>query len=203
VLCLQDDPAQQPACSTIDVPVSENVNEIVVFQAERHVTQSNYTLTLRGFNAPVTQCVSDCGDGVVTPDETCDNGEDNGTGYGQCLADLCIPGERCGDGLVNGPEECDNGINLDGYADDDDDCAPGCVRPSSCGDGVVDSRFGEQCDDGTEANDGSYGGCTPDCQLAPRCGDGTVDDPDESCDDANRINNDGCNVNCQTERIPA
>ena len=29
-----------------------DVNEIAVFQAERNVTESNYTLTLRGFEAP-------------------------------------------------------------------------------------------------------------------------------------------------------
>jgi cysteine-rich repeat protein len=177
-------------------------HEIVVFQAERHVTQSNYTLTLRGFNAPVTTCVSVCGDGVLTPDETCDDGDDNGTDYGQCLEGLCIPGERCGDGDVNGPEQCDNGFNLDGYLVDDDDCAPGCVTPARCGDGVVDSRFGEQCDDGDDDNDGAYGGCTATCQLAPRCGDLNEDAPQETCDDGNRRNNDGCNVNCQREDPP-
>jgi cysteine-rich repeat protein len=201
-LCVQNDVGAAEVCSTIDVPVNPNVNEIVVFQAERHVTQSNYTLTLQGFNAPVTTCVSDCGDGVLTPDETCDDGPANGTGYGECIVDLCIPGDRCGDGEVNGPEECDNGINLDGYLMSSDACSPGCLTPSSCGDGVVDARFGEECDAGTEGNDGSYGGCSTECLLAPRCGDGTRDMPEETCDDGNRVNNDGCNVNCQIEREP-
>jgi fibro-slime domain-containing protein len=190
-------------CTPVPFPVAMNplgVNEIVVFQAERHVTQSNYTLTLRGFDAPVTTCVPDCGDGILTPDETCDDGENNGTDYGQCLVDLCIPGPRCGDGITNGPEACDNGVNRDGYLVEEDDCAPGCITPSRCGDGTVDAAFGEQCDDGV--NDNSYGGCSPECLLGPRCGDGEINGP-ETCDDGNRRNTDGCNVNCVIELDPA
>ncbi len=203
-LCVQNVPTN-PAltCTNIDVPISPNVNEIVVFQAERHVTLSNYTLTLRGFNAPVTSCESVCGDGVVTADETCDEGTANGIGYGLCVTGECVPGPRCGDGNVDeGNEECDNGINRDAYASSDGACAPGCVLPSSCGDSVVDAAFGEQCDDGADGNDNSYDGCSPECELGPRCGDGNVDDGEEQCDDGNRRNGDGCNVNCAFERDP-
>ncbi|MEO8181264.1 MAG: DUF4215 domain-containing protein [Deltaproteobacteria bacterium] len=199
ILTVQDVAGGATATSTIDVPISLNsVNEIVVFQAERHVTESNYTLTLRGFNAPVTTCQSVCGDGFVTPDETCDDGPLNGTGYDRCAAN-CTPGPRCGDGLTNGPEACDNGFNQDAYETSPDSCAPGCVRAPHCGDAVVDASFREQCDDGV--NDGSYGGCTAECLLGPRCGDG-LPNGTEACDDGNRRNGDGCNVNCQRERNP-
>jgi fibro-slime domain-containing protein len=200
-LCLEDNVAAGLVCQDIDVPVNpDGVNEIVVFQAERHVTQSNYTLTLRGFNSPVTTCASVCGDGIVTPDETCDDGPLNGTGYNRCESD-CTPGPRCGDGIVEETvEQCDNGANRDGYQVSDVACAPGCVLPSRCGDGVIDASFGEQCDDGT--NDGSYGGCNPDCLLGPSCGDGAING-DEGCDDGNRRNGDGCNVSCRVERLPA
>jgi fibro-slime domain-containing protein len=200
-LCVQDAFQAATVCSEIDVPVDPlGVNEIVVFQAERHVTESNYTLTLRGFNAPVTACGSVCGDGVVTPDETCDDGDLNGTGYNRCSAN-CTPGPRCGDGVVEeSVEQCDNGANRDGYQVSGDACAPGCVLPARCGDGTIDASFGEQCDDGT--NDGSYGGCNPDCLLGPRCGDGAING-DEGCDDANRRNGDGCDVSCRVERLPA
>jgi fibro-slime domain-containing protein len=185
--------------STINVPISPNsVNEIVVFQAERHVTESNYTLTMQGFNAPVTTCRPVCGNGVVTPDETCDEGPANGTGYDHCAAD-CTPGPRCGDGIKNGPEACDNGFNQDAYETSADSCAPGCVRAAHCGDGVVDASFHEQCDDGV--NDGAYGGCTAECLLGPRCGDSVVNG-NETCDDGNRRNGDGCNINCLRERNP-
>ncbi len=198
-LCHQeagDDP-DDPTCVNIDVPVfEEGVNEIVVFQAERHVTQSNYTLTLRGFNAPVTSCVSVCGDGVRTSDEVCDDGENNGAGYNFC-GEGCFPGPRCGDGIVDPEEQCDNGVNRDVYATSSAACAPGCVLPPSCGDGLLDAR--EQCDAG-EDGDGRYGGCNPDCTLGPRCGDG-VRNGAEGCDDGNRINGDGCDVGCFVEGV--
>ncbi|HEU4583044.1 MAG TPA: DUF4215 domain-containing protein [Polyangiaceae bacterium] len=198
-LTVQDVAGGDLTTSTINVPLSQNsVNEIVVFQAERHVTESNYTLTLRGFNAPVTTCRSVCGNGVVTPDESCDDGPLNGTGYDRCSAD-CTPGPRCGDGVINGPEQCDNGFNQDAYETDPSSCAPGCVRAPHCGDGVVDAMFREQCDDGV--NDGSYGGCTAECLFGPRCGDGETNG-NETCDDGNRRNGDGCNINCQRERNP-
>jgi fibro-slime domain-containing protein len=204
-LCVQDtfvagtNPDDVP-CIDFPVRMSEGVNEIVVFQAERHVTESNYTLTIQGFDAPRTACSSDCGDGIKTPDEACDDGvELNGSGYGFCDAN-CRLGPRCGDAATNGPEQCDNGVNTDLYRFETDDCAPGCVTPSFCGDGVTDERFSEQCDDGTDENDGSYGGCNADCTRAPRCGDGNLDEV-EQCDDGNRRNNDGCSVNCIVEVI--
>jgi fibro-slime domain-containing protein len=198
-LTFNDDIGLATQTRLIDVPVSENVNEIAVFQAERHVTASNYTLTLRGFNAPVTNCVSNCGDGILTPDETCDEGALNGSGYNHCGAN-CTPGPRCGDGVVEaGVEQCDNGANLDGYLVSEQSCAPGCLTPARCGDGVIDGLFGELCDDGV--NDDAYGGCSPECVLGPRCGDGVINGA-ETCDDGNRRNGDGCNVNCVLERDP-
>ena len=125
---------------------------------------------------------------------------DAGSGYGRCNSD-CTPGPRCGDGIIEPEiEQCDNGVNRDGYALASGSCAPGCVTPSRCGDGVIDAAFGEQCDDGT--NDGAYGGCNPDCLLGPRCGDGEING-DETCDDGNRINGDGCDVSCRLDRVPA
>jgi fibro-slime domain-containing protein len=200
-LTVQAVPGGAATVSTINVPISQNgVNEIVVFQAERHVTASNYTLTLRGFNAPVTLCAPRCGNNIVTPDETCDDGPLNGTGYGFCSA-TCTPGPRCGDGVVTaGEEACDNGLNQDPYETEATSCAPGCVRAPYCGDGNVDANFREQCDDGV--NDGSYDGCLPTCRLGPRCGDGVITAGEEECDDGNRRNGDTCNSNCRNERGP-
>jgi fibro-slime domain-containing protein len=176
------------------------VYEVVLFHAERHECGSNFKLTLAGFEAPESLCDEVCGDGVVTRTETCDDGEQNGAGYGVCAAD-CTPGPRCGDGVVQeeGNEACDNGLNVDRYSTVSDACGPGCTQPSFCGDSVVDSGFGEECDDGV--NDNSYGGCSDTCHLGPRCGDGNVDTAGgEECDDRNRVNGDGCNLSCKTER---
>jgi fibro-slime domain-containing protein len=181
------------------------VYEAALFQAERHTCQSNFRLTLAGFSRKYTECESVCGDGIIAGNERCDDGANNGMGYGFCSAN-CTPGPRCGDTIVNGEESCDNGFNLDGYYVDATSCAPGCVYPPFCGDGIVNAEYGEECDLGSDEagaslNDGSYEGCTGFCELGPRCGDGVEDAPNEECDDGNRANNDGCSVKCTDEIV--
>jgi cysteine-rich repeat protein len=127
-----------------------------------------------------------CGDGLVQPGETCDDGAANGM-YGRCRADCSGLGPRCGDGVVNGPEECD-----DGNASNTDSCTNTC-RNARCGDGFV--QAGEACDDGNTSN---TDGCTNACML-PRCGDGFVQ-AGEACDDGNTSNTDGCTNACMLPR---
>jgi fibro-slime domain-containing protein len=97
------------------------VYEAVVFQAERHTTQSNYKLTLTNFVTRRTECQNTCGDGTVQPPEQCDSGTNPG-GYGQC-APGCILGPRCGDGVIqqNAGEQCD-----DGNTNNSDACNNAC-----------------------------------------------------------------------------
>jgi fibro-slime domain-containing protein len=190
-------PANSASCTsnpglTLD---PDGVNEIAVFQAERHVTQSNYTLTMKGFNAPLTSCVSDCGDHIVTADEACDLGDAGNTGaYGTCNAN-CTLTARCGDSSTNGPEQCDNGTNTSTRFFAAGDCAPGCVLPPRCGDGQLQGQF-EQCDLGA-GNTGAYGTCNANCTLPARCGDGATNGP-EQCDTgaANGTGGSPCNANC-------
>ncbi len=103
------------------------VYEVVVWQAERHTTQSNYRLTLSGFVSSTSTCQSVCGDGVVTPDEACDDGPGNNTGgYGKCNADCRARGPYCGDGVIQSAEgeTCDDGNNVNG-----DGCNANCRNP--------------------------------------------------------------------------
>ncbi|HEY5958244.1 MAG TPA: fibro-slime domain-containing protein, partial [Polyangiaceae bacterium] len=111
-----------------------NVYEIVVFQAERNETFSNYKLTLRNFILGRSTCVPICGDGVIQPGEICDDGTSENTGeYGHCNA-TCSAKHFCGDGTKDAEEVCDNGVNTDGYGDvGAGKCAPGCVAPPRCG----------------------------------------------------------------------
>jgi fibro-slime domain-containing protein len=174
-----------------------NVYEIVVFQAERHTTASNYRLTLSNFSATRSSCAPVCGDGIVTAGEACDLGTANNTGaYGTCNKDCTLP-PGCGDGIKNGTEQCDDGVNLASYGGSSQQCGPGCVIASYCGDGKVDGAHDEECDDG--ANNGKgYGFCTTACKLGPRCGDGVITN-NETCDDgANNGNSTSkCDANCQ------
>ena len=124
------------------------IYEVALFQAERHTTQSNYRLTLTGFEAVRSRCDFVCGDGIVTRFERCDDGVNDGR-YGGCLPGCLGPGPRCGDGVVQADEGevCDDGRNLGGYGL----CAPGCALGPRCGDGTVQATFGEECDDGNTA----------------------------------------------------
>jgi len=173
-----------------------NVYEIVIFQAERHPTGSNYQLTLDGFIAPRSNCYTDCGDGIRGGTEMCDQGRNMpASGYGVCLDDCTF--EFCGDGVVSGGEVCDNRVNSDLYGAG---CAPGCVAPARCGDGVLQAGFDEECDRGTGNQNGVYGGCTTSCKLGPYCGDGSVDGT-EQCDTPGAFTTYGsgpgaCNYNC-------
>ena len=133
------------------------VYEVAVFQAERHTNGSRYELTLDGFDDPKTVCTSICGDGIVTPNEACDDGVNDGS-YGGCEPGCRARAPFCGDGIVTAPEEqCDNGVNAGGYGE----CAPGCVLGPRCGDGIVQTEDGESCDDG--AQNGLDGICTSTC----------------------------------------
>jgi fibro-slime domain-containing protein len=151
------------------------IYEVVVLQAERFGSGSNYWLTLTNFLAGTTQCAPVCGDGVVTPDEACDLGEEGNLGvHGTCNADCTLP-PFCGDGRVDEGEDCDDGANTSLYGG----CAPGCVFGPSCGDGLVQGPF-EECDDGV--NDGGYRECGETCHYGERCGDGVVQAGLEECD---------------------
>ena len=190
-------PAVTGTATIVNIPLNPNgVNEIAVFQAERRTTQSNYTLTLQGFNAPLSSCPSTCGDGIVTLNEACDLGTANNHGaYGTCNVNCTLP-QRCGDGATNGPEACDNGTNTSTRFFAAGDCAPGCVLPPRCGDGQIQGQF-EQCDLGTGSNTGAYGTCNANCTLPARCGDGATNGP-EQCDTgaANGTGGSPCNANC-------
>lgn len=132
------------AATRLDMRVG-GIYEACVFQAERHTTQSNYRLTLRGFNAPRSECSFECGDGIVTRFEICDDGVNDGS-YGSCTADCLGTGPRCGDNVVQASEgeQCDDGSNVGGYGR----CQPRCLLGPRCGDSIIQSASGEQCDDG-------------------------------------------------------
>jgi fibro-slime domain-containing protein len=164
-----------------------------------------------------------CGDGILTDDEACDDGghKDNDGCAGDCLkvddGYSCNPPgvpcrkiAKCGDGSVAFPELCD-----DGNTDPDDGCSAACKveigfkcegSPSDCttticGDDITEGA--ESCDDG---NAMPYDGCSATCGAEPdcsgvscisECGDGLI--IDEECDDGNSRGGDGCSSTCEVE----
>lgn len=94
--------------------------------------------------------IGSCGDGVVDPDEECDDGNDDGTD--SCTTECTT--NVCGDGyLYSGEEECDegtlNGTGCDAsYGSTCSACTTSCRQLVSsgafCGDGVINGD--EYCD---------------------------------------------------------
>lgn len=124
-------------------------------------TTTTTTATTAELSTDLPEPPPACGNGIVEPGESCDEGEDNGDTR-DCTS-TCAHAV-CGDGLVRSEpsnpgdvEGCDAGeANQDGmYGGCQTDCTPGPF----CGDGVVDDGF-EECeptvDDGGPA-------CMQDC----------------------------------------
>ena len=134
-----------------------------------------------------------CGNGVIDPGETCDDGvapsQKTGTNAVNtgCSA-LCqieanwncpTAGQPCtyvgvcGNGVLTSNKQCDDGNTTNG-----DGCSSSCQLETgwtcrvvgkpctpTCGDGVV--RLGKECDTGNNAPNKPDDGCSPTCQIEP------------------------------------
>jgi fibro-slime domain-containing protein len=150
------------ACiASLGLEVSK-VYEVSIFHAERHVTQSNFTLTLDGFVTERSECADTCGDGIRTRFEFCDDGTAQNTGeYGRCNDSCTALGPHCGDGIVQDEfEDCDDGENLG----EPNGCNPDCTEGPSCGDGIRQPELGEGCDAGPDNGVPGFG-CSATCEV--------------------------------------
>jgi cysteine-rich repeat protein len=68
-----------------------------------------------------------CGDGEVSGNETCDDGDGNSDGAADACRTTCVA-PSCGDGARDTGEECDDGNDNDG-----DDCSNTCIDAGGCG----------------------------------------------------------------------
>ena len=139
-----------------------------------------------------------CGNGIIDPGETCDEGALNVGHYGGCTA-TCQKAAYCGDGIVQPEfgETCDAGDPYNDGTHCNQDCTISQHKPY-CGDGIIQPDS-EACDDGTLNNTGIYNGCNQDCSRAPYCGDGIIQPDSEACDDGTLNNTgiyNGCNQDC-------
>ena len=162
-----------------------NTYEIAIFGADRHPTESNYQLTLSGFQTNQSECGPRCGDGHQTGGEECD----------------------CGDpGVTTMAASCNGMNNADGTYNG---CTTACKYGPFCGDGMIQTDGGEQCDDGPN-NGVVYSttpgqGCTSTCQIADYCGDAKVDaDENEQCDLGSNNGTPGssCTATCKIIDLP-
>ena len=149
--------------------------------------------------------VPECGNGVLDPEEECDNGEENsdepGVSGTTCRKDCTLAAcgdaivdtnEFCDSGLMNGSTDCEYGETSCSLCTTECKLADGAV--SYCGDGTKDEANNEACDNGQDngKTDCAYGEtscsvCTTECKLADGvisyCGDGTKQS-NEACDKA-------------------
>jgi len=164
-----------------------------------------------------------CGNGELTEDEACDDGNKvSGDGCSATCLEVergfscASPGKacreiaRCGDGIVAASERCDDGNTTPG-----DGCSEHCkielgkkcegspsvCSDAKCGNSIVEGA--ESCDDG---NTVPFDGCSSLCLREPncegqsctsKCGDGLV--INEDCDDGNNLDGDGCSADCKIE----
>ncbi|MBU1239157.1 hypothetical protein KKF84_17305 [Myxococcota bacterium] len=115
-----------------------------------------------------------CGDGIVDPDEECDDGN---AIDGDSCSNLCLVNYVCGDNycdpgenVANCPQDCSTSTCGDGNCDDNENsttCPDDCPVTPVCGDGT--------CDEGEDSTN-----CPADCPVAPVCGDGTCDEGEDS-----------------------
>jgi len=139
-----------------------------------------------------------CGNGLLEPGETCDDGNtvagDECSRLCQIEKPACPLGTAClivcGDGILHSSETCDDGnttsgdgcsstcLTEPGWACSSGLCVPslgsdgGQALDGGCGDGIISGA--EECDDGPENSDTAYPACTLQCRRT-YCGDGVVD----------------------------
>lgn len=115
-----------------------------------------------------------------------------------------------GDRLLDDVEQCDDGNSTSGDGCSSDGTIEAgylcqvagrpCSLASLCGNNVVNS--GEACDDGNNTDNGN--GCSETCGFS-LCGNGVLNHrawpnfDQETCDDGNRLDGDGCSSLCTVE----
>jgi cysteine-rich repeat protein len=171
-------------------------------------------------------CQSECSDGILQQNESCDDGNTNANdgcsatctveGGWTCTGQPSVCTQNCGNGALDAGENCDDGGTANG-----DGCNSQCfvesgysctgepsVCTKNCGNGTIQSSEGEVCDDNNHNNgDGCSSTCHIEggynCSGEPSvctfvCGNGTFESG-ETCDDGDAMSGDGCSSICQIE----
>ena len=227
-ILVTDDDDGVNSCSLVDPTVVADAAARALAPATYYVKAYHFanTALINLYTVQVT-VISTCGNGVIEPSETCDDGNATAgdgcdstcqtqAGY-TCAGAPSVCTFNCGNGTLQVGETCDDNNALGG-----DGCSAACAVESgytcvgtpsvctlNCGNGTL--QAGETCDD---TNTTSGDGCSSACAVEPgytcsgtpsvcpfTCGNGTVTG-NEKCDDGNINNGDGCNSVCQYEVTP-
>ena len=125
--------------------------------------------------------IAECGDGILTAPEVCDDGYASDCGVCNATCTGAGSGSVCGDSVVCADTEaCD-----DGYASDCGVCNATCTGAGSgsvCGDSVVCADT-ELCDDGYASDCGACNAACTGAGSGSVCGDSVVCADTELCDD--------------------
>jgi cysteine-rich repeat protein len=189
---------------------SENCQEIICGNSRIDPTEACDDGNAESLDGCSNLCVTEyCGDSILNNGEAEECDGESGITEGQSCDEGCRVVE-CGNGDLETGEECD-----DDNLDDGDGCNSSCAI-EYCGDGFDNNGDKESCDD---ENTVSGDGCSETCQIE-YCGDGLVNNnglvlkrvifceeetrcaPDtvnETCDDGNTEDGDGCDLNCKIE----
>lgn len=141
-----DDPAPQPSPTTAlpttaDGDPATGTTSTMMGTTSTSGAASTSSATSTG-EAASTTTPGHCGDGMIDPGETCDDGYQHNSDSAACTSTCTVA--VCGDGLVRaGVEQCDHGPNNNDSSYGG--CTEACVYGPRCGDGVLQPDQ-EECD---------------------------------------------------------
>jgi cysteine-rich repeat protein len=133
-----------------------------------------------------------------------------------CMDGVCTA-EYCSNGKKDAGEECDDGNSANGDGCDNScrfSCVPGeamrdCHSETECvNDGMCNVQT-HQCSppsvkaSGTACGPNGKNNCVHGNCIKPLCGDGVVANGNESCDDGDAVNGDGCDADCTVSCVTA
>lgn len=184
--CLRSDPMTESGDDSTGDPGGTDGSGVPIESVTGHETEPPTETTTISTGGGGAEDDADAGD-----DEACD--DDPACGPGETPERCPEQCSVCGDGVVSGAEACDDGRNdSPEYVEAEPAetaCSPGCRRPGWCGDGEINGP--EPCDGAGQQT----AGCEQGCRI-PTCGDGVLNPDQETCDDGNAKDGDGCAADC-------
>ena len=128
----------EPVVKDDDEEDDDEISDIEISEDDEEITDEDEDET-PVVDEDIPVYVPECGNGIVDPDEACDDGNTSGGDY--CSADCHSVTGTCGDGIVQSNEKCDKAVS----SSCSDDCTKLyskvlCTGQNRCGDGesIVD-----------------------------------------------------------------